>query len=559
MVKSFLHYIHKEFSGLHEAALLLAVFMFGAQLLALWRDRLLAATFGTGINLDVYYAAFRLPDLIYVSVASFVSVTVLIPFIIKQVEAGEKEAAQRFLNEVLTVFILVMVFISAILYFLMPKILPFLIPGFSGQAQADLVLLSRILLLSPILLGVSNLFGSVTQAYHRFFVYSLSPILYNLGIIFGVVIFYPVFGLPGLVYGVVLGALLHAVIQLPTLIKLKFVPTFTTNLNWPKLRKLILVSLPRTFTMATAQISTFFLVSIASLMSVGSITIFNFANNLQSVPLSVVGVSYAVAAFPTLSKIFSGGEREKFLQQLGAAVRHIIFWSMPATAMFIVLRAQVVRVILGSGRFSWSDTKLVAAALAIFSLSIFAQSLILLFTRAYYAGGRTWRPFVINVLAASATVVLAFFLRFTFDTSLLFRGFLESILRVVGLPGTGMLVLPLAFSVGTILNLFLLWFYFCRDFGSFSHEVYRGAGQSFGAAILGGSVSYICLNFTVGFLDQNTFIGIFFQGLISGLLGLSVTALILKLMNNQELEELWSALTAKFWRLRPVAQSPEEI
>jgi peptidoglycan biosynthesis protein MviN/MurJ (putative lipid II flippase) len=188
-----------------------------------------------------------------------------------------------------------------------------------------------------------------------------------------------------------------------------------------------------------------------------------------------------------------------------------------------------------------------------------AQSLILLFVRAYYAGGKTWPPLIINISSSAVIIVSAIIFNHLFATEQIFREFLEALLRTEGLSGTSILFLPLAFSVGTFLNLVLLWFFFGRHFGVFPRLVWRGAGQSFGSSILGGAVAYLCLNLIAPFLDQNTFVGIFSQGLISGIFGLLTIVLLLKLMANEELEELSVALTKKFWRARPVAPSPEEI
>ena len=137
--------------------------------------------------------------------------------------------------------------------------------------------------------------------------------------------------------------------------------------------------------------------AIASTLEEGSVSIFNFSYNLQSVPIVIIGVSYSVAAFPSLIKFFSSGNREGFISQIGDAARVIIFWSLPITFLFIVLRAQIVRVLLGSGAFSWSDTRLTAAMLAIFAVSLIAQNLLPLLIRGYYAAGNTRRPLLVNL------------------------------------------------------------------------------------------------------------------------------------------------------------------
>ncbi len=164
-------------------------------------------------------------------------------------------------------------------------------------------MLSRILLLSPILLGLSNLFGSVTQTFKRFFVCATSPLLYNVGIIIGILYLYPRFGLQGVVWGVILGALMHLGLQVPFVWSEGLLPRFRTP-DWGEVKRVIFLSLPRTFALSVTQIAMIFILGLASLMTVGSIAIFNLAYSLDSVPLSIIGVSYSLAAFPTLARLF---------------------------------------------------------------------------------------------------------------------------------------------------------------------------------------------------------------------------------------------------------------
>jgi len=559
MVGRLLNLLSKEIGGLHEAAFLLAASAFLSQLLALFRDRLLAYTFGAGQMLDVYYGAFRIPDLIYVSIASFVSVTVLIPFIIEGLNRGDHKGVKDFVDELFTLFTLVMIVVSVGAFIALPLLTPYLVPGFTPAQQLQLVLLARIMLLSPFLLGLSNLLGSVTQGLHKFFVYALSPICYNLGIILGVIFLYPLFGLSGLAWGVGLGALMHLSVQLPALSRAGFFPTPRLPRQWIKIKEVIIISLPRTITLGANQMALLALLSLASTLSVGAIAVFNFAWNLQSVPLAIVGVSYSVAAFPTLSKMFAQGEMEEFLNHIRTAFRHIAFWSIAATVFFVVLRAQVVRVILGSGHFGWTETRLVAAALALFAISVTAQSLVLLFVRGYYAAGRTQVPFWTNTLSSVLIVALAYGLHYGFQVWPFGRYFLEALFRVVDLPGTSVLVLPLAFSLGLLVNLGVLLFIFRLDFGGLGRVAWRAARQSLTASIFGGFVAYQILNLLALKLNLDTFKGIFLQGLLGGLGGLGATYVLLLVMKNQEVKELTTTLHHKFWRARPFAPEPEEL
>ena len=179
--------------------------------MAVVRDRLFAEKFGAEIVLDIYYAAFRIPDIIFVAIASFVAITVVMPFFIENLNKN-KEKAREFINSIFTLFFFAITLVSVVTYFATPALVEKFFSGFDATAKAEVISLTRVLLLSPILLGISNIFASITQAFRNFFVYALSPVLYNIGIIIGLLFFYPIqgIGITGLAYGVILGAVLFA-------------------------------------------------------------------------------------------------------------------------------------------------------------------------------------------------------------------------------------------------------------------------------------------------------------------------------------------------------------
>lgn len=559
MVKKILNVLHREISGLHEAAYLLAFFALMSQLLGLVRDRLLAHMFGASQALDIYYAAFRIPDLIFVSVASLVSISVLVPFFIENMSKDEREG-KRFMDSVFTVFCTLVIVACAIAYFLVPKLVPSLLPGFTDPGAIDEVIsLTRILLLSPIFLGLSNFFASITQMHNRFFIYAISPLLYNLGIIVGIVLLYPMFGLKGIVWGVVLGALMHLAVQIPFVAEKRMMPRFRTMIDWNAARRVVMLSLPRTLTLSANQISSFFLVSLASLMSAGSIAVFSFSYNLQSVPLSLVGVSYSSAAFPTLARLFSAGERGKFLDQMIIGARHIIFWSMPIMILFVVLRAQIVRTILGSGAFTWADTRLTAASLAMFTISVVPQSLAVLFIRGYYSGGKTRMPLLISVGSAVLTAVLGYALIKFFSFNMFFRDFIAALFKVANVDGNMVLMLPLAFSIGSCVNLLFLWLAFHREFPAFTRPVLTTFLQTLSASVIMGYVAYKFLAVFDDVFDINTLPGIFFQGLFAGIFGIAAGVVVLKLIKNVEIREIGRALHSKIWKVKVVPAEQTEL
>lgn len=558
MVKRILNLLNREISGLHEAAYLLGAFAFMSHLLALLRDRSLAFYFGAGETLDIYYAAFRIPDFIFITVASIVSISVLIPFLADKTKE-ENGGMQNFVDSVFTVFFGFIVLISLLIYWFAPIIIKTLFTGFNEEMLVQTISLTRILLLSPIFLGLSNLFASIIQINRKFLVYAISPLLYNLGIIFGIFFLYPILGLSGLAYGVVLGALLHLLIQIPVASRVGLLPKFTTKINFDDIKKVVFLSLPRTLTMSANQIAFFFLVVLASSMGVGSIAIFSLSFNIQSVPMSIIGVSYSVAAFPTLARLFSSGEKDKFLKHIISASRHVIFWSIPALVLFIVLRAQIIRTILGTGEFDWSDTRLTAACLAMFAFSVAAQSLILLFIRGYYAMGNTLRPLLINLFSSTSIIGFAVLFNWIFINFDTFRFFVEDMFRVEDLVGTTVLMLAFSYSLGTILNAVILMIMFQRDFDQFIPFIQKTFWHSLFASIIMGFVTYQFLGIFDSVLDINTIMGIFLQGLFAGLVGIIAGICILWLMENRELNEARNAFNRKVWKSGIIIPEKREL
>jgi putative peptidoglycan lipid II flippase len=560
MVQNLLKFFGREWGSVHQAAFLLAFAGILAKLLALYRDRLLAIEFGASRPLDLYYVAFRVPDFIYTFSLFFAASTALIPILLEKFSDDEKKA-EDFFGNIFSLFGLVVIFLVALAYSLMPFLAPYIAPGFSVGEQEQVILLSRILLLSPLFLGLSNLVSSVIQSFKRFFIYALSPLLYNLGIIAGIIFLQPRFGLRGVVWGVVLGAILHLLIQLPTVFSLGFslrprLPRFS-----PDVIRSLKLSAPRTLGLSVNQLMLTVITALGSTLGAGAVAIFNFASNLQSVPLLVFGLSYSLAAFPTLASSYARDKKEEFLQHFSLSLRHIIFWSVPATVLFIMLRAQIVRVILGAGAFGWVDTRLTAAALLLLSLAILAQGLIFLFLRAFYAAGRTMLPVLVNVVSAAVTIFGAFWFLNLFRTSEVFHDWFLSALRVKDISEASILILPLAVSLGAFINIILLLFYFRKIFGSIDGgKLSRSFRDSALGGLAMGVTIYYALQGLAVIFDLDTFLGIFSQGFLSGVLGLFAGGIVLYFLRNKEFREISGALHRHLWRQVPVvASEPEEL
>jgi putative peptidoglycan lipid II flippase len=552
MIRNALRFLSVEVRGLHAAVFVLAFSALLSSLLALGRDRLLAHVFGAGPTLDLYYAAFRIPDLIFVGTGALVSVYILIPELAKRSEGEQK----KYLDSILAGFSVFAVAVSLVAAIIAPFLLTLLFPQLAANGSLPaLTLLTRIMLWQPIFLGISNIFAAVTQSRNRYGLYSISPLLYNLGIIVGVVLFYPLWGVIGLAWGVVFGAVMHAGIQVPSLMQDGFLQKVPRKIHFRVLFSTALISLPRALALSMSEIAELGLIALAGLLTSGSIAIFVFAFNLQAVPLAIIGASYSVAAFPTLAAALSKGEKESFLNHVATAARYVFFWSMPATALIIVLRAHIVRVILGSGQFDWTDTRLTAAVLALFALSLSAQGITLLLLRAYYAAGRTFVPFLVSCLTGVLTVVVAvLFVGSLHDSSVLV--FAQNVMRVQDLPGTEVLALGLAYALASIFGACVLIIHFEHRFGGFLRRISRAWWESLLASIAVLIFTYFAL-VIAGPLDVgSTTLSVFLKGLLGGLVGIAAAMATYWLMGSIELNETALSIYGRFKGTIELATGP---
>lgn len=529
--------MNRQIRGLHEAAYLLASFTFLSQVLALVRDRVFAHSFGAGGVLDAYFAAFRIPDLAFALLTLFISSFALVPLIAARGGAKSNEA-RELIGSVLFAFGIVALVLSALLYTLIPVLVPALFPGFSAEVAADVILLSRIMLFQPVLLGISSIAASVMQSSQKFVLYALAPIFYNVGIITGAVFLYPAFGVAGLAWGVVLGAAFHLTVQTwPALAHDRALSPRRPHAVFADVRRVVTLSLPRALALSAHHVLLLVFLGAASLSTLGSVAALSFGWNLQSVPLSVIGASYATALFPALAALYTRGERELFIGEVWSAIRHTMFWIMPAIMLMVVLRAHIVRVILGSGAFSWNDTRLTAAILAAFVVSLIAQGALLIFSRAYYAAGRSLEPIAVNVLSAALAGVTAYLGVIWFQNATLTRYFLEDLFRIGGISGTETVMVAIAYSAVMLIAAGIFAVLFARRFG-FEQRTLHSLLFSFSASIIGSAAAYGALQLFGPLLPTDTFVGILTQGFVAGVVGLAAWVATLWLLKSRDFREV---------------------
>jgi putative peptidoglycan lipid II flippase len=397
----------------------------------------------------------------------------------------------------------------------------------------------------------------------KFFTFAIAPLLYNVGILLGIIFLRPFLGILGVVFGVAIGALLYFGVQVPTLVKLGKLPTFSFNIDWPTIKRVMKLSLPRTLSSSLNNITFIIIGALASLLAAGSISIFQFSYNIENTPLLIIGVSYAVAAFPTMTRMYAAGDKKELLNVLYRTTRNILFMCIPASFLIIVLRAHIVRLLLGAGAFSWNDTRLVAASVALFAISITAQCMELLLVRAFFAIGNTKTPLIINIWSTFVTIGSVVGLIFLYKYNMPFNHMLNNVMRLGGTTGATVVLLPLGFSIGETINAFALWIAFKKKIPNTKLEnntLTRSVWHMLGAGLISAVAAYATLSYIGTSVNQARFLGILVQASIATIIGLAVYAIVLMALRNEDIMLFLQTAKSRFWKQKLiVVQEQQEL
>lgn len=378
-----------------------------SKVLGLIRDRLLAHVFSPD-KIDIFWAAFKLPDAIFQIVILGALSIAFIPVFTEYFENKGKEEAFEMARNVLNVFLATFILATILIYVLaQPLIANFIAPGFTTAKQAQVISVTRVILFGQVILVLGSFFIGILQSFQRFVIPSLSPVFYNFGIILGIVFLSKSFGIMGAALGVVLGAILHVLIQLPLIWSLGFRFKLPLKFFHPGVKEIVKLMSVRTLGLAAEQINEIVGVALASLASIGSVTYLTFAQHLQVVPIGLFGATLAQAALPVLSSEKARGKIEEFKITIITTFHQILFLTLPATAILIVIRVPVVRLVFGASQFNWQATVLTGATLALLSVGLAAQAISLLLVRGFYALKDTKTPVIVSLIVVVLNIILS--------------------------------------------------------------------------------------------------------------------------------------------------------
>ena len=432
-------FLRKQTNILSAASVIMAAVLM-SRILGLLRLRLMTERFFPDAKwqFDVYIASFRFPDMIFELLVLGALSAAFIPVFSEYLEKN-KEEAYRVVSSVINILSLIFGLAAVVMFIFAPQLSHLIAPSYGPEKIDLLTNLTRLMLFAQVFFCISNFLTGIIQSNQRFLIPALAPIVYNIGIILGIIFLVPIMGIYGASVGVIFGALLHLLIQLPLVIKLGFVYHWRAwDYHHPGFKEIAKLMAPRTLALAVSQVESTVSVFLTTFLIEGSVSLFYFAQTLMNIPIGLFGATIGQAALPSLSQSVAKNDLEEYKKNFLFSFFQTLYLVLPLTAILLILRIPAVRIAYGVKGFAWSETLETGKTLALFSAAIVCQSVIQILIRGFYALHNTKTPLVLSLLAVLTNIVLSTIFIFKFKWGIGGLAFSASIVAVIQ---TGLLLL----------------------------------------------------------------------------------------------------------------------
>jgi len=498
-----------------------------SNLLGLVRQILVADAFGTSAAMEAYNAANRISETLFNLVAGGALGSAFIPTFTSLLAKEKRQQAWRLASSITNLVLIILTLTAALAAIFAPQVVRYILaPGFAADPakEALTIYLTRLMLPSAVLFGISGLIMGILNSHQKFFIPALTPSMYQIGMIFGVTVLTPRIGIHGLAWGVIIGAALHLILQLPLLFKQGGNYTFSLGLKSPNVREVARLMGPRVLGVAVVQLNFWINVRLASLQPEGSVTAIQIAFGLMLMPLAAIAQSIATAALPTFSIQVAQNKLQDMRSSLSATLRGILLLSIPASLGLILLRKPIITLLYQRGEFTPHSTDLVAWALLWYAAGLVGHAMVEILARAFYALHDTKTPVFIGIAAMSLNVLFSFLFSAAFS-------------RLGWMPHGG---LALANTLATSLEMVgLLWFMRKRLGGLEGKRIWSGVLK---AGLSGGLMAISIWGWFS--LTRNSSIWILGAGGI--LIGLAVYTAVLWMLKTSELKQIYQVVRSRF-------------
>lgn len=491
------------------ATALIAMTSFLSYAIGLIRDRIIAINFGTTSATDTYNASFLIPDLLFNLFIAGALTAAFLPIFTEYIIKDKKEA-HKIANTMLTGATLLIAILATIAFIFMDSIIPLLFSTVSPEMQADVINMTRLMLPSAILFAISNTLGNILMSYKHFIAYAISPILYNLGIILGVIFLHNQIGIYSAAIGILIGASLHAIVRIVDVSVTEYSYKPQLAITHPGFKKIIKLMIPKSISLIAWQVNLYIFAIVGIKILEGGLAAFHFARNIQSFAVSLFGIAFATAVFPFLSTAVSENNPKKYTKHIQKTMQRILFFSIPAAVGVMLLAGPLVELILGGGVFDEESIRLTSLLLFFFAISIPFEGLSHILARAFYAHKNTITPMFINVTSMAVIALISIYIA----------------------PTYGIEWFSIGFSLGFILYVTLMLIFLRKHLEGFQFKIFF---QSLAKTILASGIMAVSLFLTSPFSDIiNSKIFYILQILIGG----GVFFLIAFLLRSPEISSI---------------------
>jgi putative peptidoglycan lipid II flippase len=515
--------------SLARAGLTVSGTYLAARILGYIQVLVLGTTFGASDDLDSFYTAFRIPDLIFQLVAAGAVASALVPMVASLRATGDEARAWRIVSTIANLMVAGLLAFAVVAFLAAPALVPIIAPGYAGQKLETIIGLTRLMLLAPMFLALGAVATAALNGAQRFAASAIAPVVYNLAIIGAALILAPSLGVTGLAIGVVAGSLGHLLVQLPPLVRAGYRHLPRIDLGDDQARLALFLMGPRVIGQGVTQITFVVMTALASNLGTGAVTAYTIAFSLLQIPLGVIGIPLGIVIFPSLARELAVGRTGHYLEILTRSLRILAFVMLPLTALGMVLRVQIVELLLGYGKFDRAAVQLTADTLLLFLLGLTAHSVIAVLTRAFYARQDTRTPTIAAVLAVVINTTLA-----------------TALVGSLGLPAIGLSIAAAAWSEAGLLLLVLRRREGAAlDLGALASVLLRIAT----GAVVAGAVAWLVLGAIEGALpagaDLEDVAGkavVLVQAIVATLAGSAAYAAVTLLLGVRELRTIVSIL-----------------
>lgn len=499
---------NKKQEDILSAAFVIASSVILSRVLGLFRYRLLATYFGGDIKLlDSYFAASAVPDAIFDVLIFGAIALAFIPIFSKNLTREKMGRAWEFSSTLITLGLIVFSVFAVLIVIFANSVAPVIAPGLVAKEPVTQIIIARLLrimIFAQLIFVVSIFISGILQSFQRFLIPALASVFYNIGIIISIIFLAPIIGIYSAAVGMVFGALLHLLIQMPLALSLgfKFKPNF--NFKDKDVVETFHLIWPRSLALGLSRLADLINIALVSISAVGSIVAFNFAQVLQLAPIAFFATPISQAALPSLSIKYNAENKEEFKKIFLDSFHQILFLILPASAILAILRIPVVRLVFGAKQFPWDITVLTGRTLVAFAIGIAAAAMSLLITRGFHAARDSMTPVKINLVTVLFNIILALIFIFVLHLSIIW--------------------LALAYSASNIINFFIMLFVFDKKVGKFNRrDLFGPIVKMITITVLTAIALYIPMKF----LDQLVFdttknIGLILLTTIAGSVGLLV-------------------------------------